>query len=114
MGVSNLHLHIDRIVVEGLPESGQRRFRRALEAQLQELAESGIADGFEGNLRKHIKALNTGQLRSGATPEQAAAQVARSIRQSVFENQPAFSTARPSKAAHSTAKISGGEARHDV
>ncbi|MGB6691940.1 MAG: hypothetical protein WBE76_29200, partial [Terracidiphilus sp.] len=86
--MKSLRLHIDRIVVEGLPEAGQRQFASALEAQLRELAGSGIADGFSGNTRKRIQSLDAGQLRPGATPAQAAAQVANSIRQSIGMNGP--------------------------
>jgi hypothetical protein len=109
-----LHLHIDRIVVEGLSESGQRRFARVLESQLQALAESGIADHFTRNTRKRLQALDVGQLRAGATAEQAAAQVIRSIRQSVFGKGQAGQTeqaARPSVAASAPMKSGGGEAR---
>lgn len=81
--MKTLHLRIDRIVVEGLPESGQRQFVRALESNLREMAESGIADEFTGSTRKRIAALNVGQLRPGATATQAARQVANSIRQSI-------------------------------
>jgi hypothetical protein len=112
--MKSLHLHIDRIVVEGLPESGQRRFMRALEAQLHELADGGIADAFTRNTRKRIQALNAGQLRAGATPEQAAAQVVRSIRQGVFTNGQAVSAARSSIASSARMEASGGEARHNV
>ena len=119
--MKSLHLEIDRIVVEGLPESGQRRFVRALEAQLHELAESGIADSFTRNMRKRVQELNAGQLRPGATPEQAAAQVARSIRQSVFPagqaarqtDSPALSP-RPSMASSAQITTSGSKARHHV
>ena len=54
--MKTLHLHIDRIVVEGLSESGQRRFVRVLESQLHALAESGIADGFTRNTRAGCRA----------------------------------------------------------
>lgn len=103
-----LHLHIDRIVVEGLSESGQRRFARALEAQLHALAESGIADSFTRTTRKRIQSLEVGQLRPGATPEQAAAQVIRSIRQSVFKQTQTAHAAR----SNVSMKPSGGEARN--
>jgi hypothetical protein len=106
-----LHLHIDRIVVEGLSESGQRRFARVLEAQLHALAESGIADHFTRSTRKRVQALEVGQLRPGATPEQAAAQVVRSIRQSVLGKGQAAQAARPSVASTAPIKTSGGEAR---
>jgi hypothetical protein len=108
-----LHLHIDRIVVEGLSESGQRRFARVLESQLRTLAESGIAGEFTRNTRKRLQALEVGQLRPGATPEQAAAQVVRSIRQSVFGKTQTAGAARLSAAAPAPVEPGGGEAhRH--
>jgi hypothetical protein len=103
--MKSLHLHIDRIVVEGLPEAGARQFRSALEAQLRELAESGIADRFSGNVRKRIQSLDAGQLRPGATPAQAAAQIAKSIRQGIGMN---------SRSAARAGATSGGEARTHV
>jgi hypothetical protein len=109
--MKSLHLHIDRIVVEGLSESGQRRFARVLEAQLHALAESGIADNFTRNTRKRLQALEVGQLRPGATPEQAAAQVVRSIRQSVFSKGPAAGAARSAPGSSAPMKSGGGEAR---
>jgi hypothetical protein len=112
--MKSLHLHINRIVVEGLPESGQRRFMRSLEAQLYELAESGIADAFPRNTRKRIQVLNAGQLRSGATPEQAAAQVVRSIRQSVFTNGQTVSARGSSIVSSAPTKTSIGETRHNA
>jgi hypothetical protein len=78
-----LHVHIDRIVVEGLPASGQARFTRALEGRLREMAESGLAAGFKGGTRKRIAGLSAGELRPGATAEQAAAQVAGAIGRAV-------------------------------
>jgi hypothetical protein len=78
-----LHLHIDRIVVEGLPEAGQRQFASALRAQLREFAESGIANQFSGRVRRKIASLNAGQLRAGTTPSQAAMQVVQALRQNI-------------------------------
>lgn len=117
--MKSLHLHIDRIVVEGLPESGQRRFRRALEFELQQLAESGVpASIAESSIRKRIQAVNAGPLRPGTTPEQAAAQVARSIRQSAFPSEKTQGAAdnsavspTPSDASGATTNTSGREAR---
>ena len=78
-----LHLHIDRIVVEGLPDSRRHRFVRALESQLTELAESGLDTAFTRGAQQRIESLNAGQLRPRATAEQAAAQVVNSLRQSI-------------------------------
>jgi hypothetical protein len=84
--MKSLHLAIDRVVVEGLPASGQRRFVRAVEERLRELARSGIAEAFARDTRSRIQSLSAGQLRPGATPDQAALQVVNSIRQSLGAN----------------------------
>lgn len=74
-----LHIHIDRMVVEGLSALGQQRFVRALETQLTKMASDGFPNAFTGGAR-HIAALDAGRLRAGATPEQAAAQVTTALR----------------------------------
>lgn len=78
-GGKTLHLHIDRIVVEGLPATSQRQFESALKQQLREWARGGIADQFQGNTRRRIASLSAGPLRPGATPAQAAARIVGSI-----------------------------------
>jgi len=109
MNARVLNLHIDRLVVEGLPQAEQRRFAGALERRLRELAQSevggGIADQFTRNARKTIAALDAGQLRPGATAEQAAAQVVHSIRRSIRGN---------GQSAGAQTNPSGGEARNHV
>jgi hypothetical protein len=105
--MKSLHLRIDRMVVEGLPEAGQRRFAGALERRLREMARSGLADEFTGNTRKRIAALDAGQLRPGATAEQAAAQVADSIRRSL-------GAPGNGMAASDQGNTRGGEARKHV
>jgi hypothetical protein len=84
--MKSLHLTIDRIMVDGLPASGQRRFVSALQQKLREFAQSGIPEEFAGNTGKRIQSLGAGQLRPGATPEEAALQVVTSIRQSLHAN----------------------------
>jgi len=110
----SVHLHIDRIVVEGLPETGQRQFSRALEDRLRAWAGSGIADGFASDAWMRIRVLDAGQLRTGATASQAAAQVVRSVARSVTR-----SVARPIEksvgaGSRSPRIASGGEARGHV
>jgi len=90
--MKTLHLHIDRIVVDGLPENGQPQFLRALESQLLELAESGIADQFSRNTRRRLQSIDAGQLRLGSSPAQAAAQVTAAIRQTIS---PSGGTTKP-------------------
>ncbi len=75
-----LHIHIDRMMVEGLPMHKQQRFVRALETQLSKLASDGLSDALMGVGTRHISSLDAGRLRAGATPEQAAAQVTAALR----------------------------------
>ena len=75
-----LHLHIDRLVVEGIPAQGRQRFLGALESQLTKLASEGLRDALAGGRKRRIAALDAGVLRAGATPEQAAAQVTAALR----------------------------------
>lgn len=77
-----LHLHIDRIVVDGLPASAQQRFVRALKSGLTEMAENGIPPGLSAGKRR-ISSLDAGQLARGASGEQAAGQVLRAIQQNL-------------------------------
>ena len=78
-----LHLHIDRIVVEGLSESGQRRFARVFEAQLHALAESGIADTSPAIHASGCRRWKLGNCARSDT-RASGAQVVRSIRQMRF------------------------------
>lgn len=67
-----LHLHIDCIMVEGLPPAGQQQLPGALKEALHELTRSGIADELAGDTRKGMQSLDAGRLPPGATPAQAA------------------------------------------
>jgi len=78
-----LHLHIDRLVVDGLPAQGKQRFVRALEAQLTRLAQDGMPTAFAVGRARRIASLDAGPMRAGATPEQAAAQVTAALRGSL-------------------------------
>lgn len=77
-----LHIYIDRMVVEGLPLMGQRRFVRALETQLTQMANDGLPNVFTGGARR-IPTLDAGRMRAGATPEQAASQVTAALRSAI-------------------------------
>lgn len=81
--MKTLHLHIDRIVVEGLSPSDQRQFARSLEHELRQLGQSGIAGEFKGNTRRRIQSLQAGILKPGSRAPQAAAQIAAAIRSSL-------------------------------
>jgi hypothetical protein len=99
--MKKIHLHIDRITVDGLSATEQRRFARALEAQLLALADEGGAGAIVGGQNRVIRSASPGELAPGASANRAAAQVANSIRQSL--------TGRGHASAHSR----GGEARRD-
>jgi hypothetical protein len=78
--MSSVHLHIDRIVVHGMPRTEGRRLAIALEGKLRQWAESGMAGVVPGDAPRAIPSLDAGQLRPGATPAQAAAQIVQAIR----------------------------------
>jgi hypothetical protein len=82
MSARILHLHIDRIVIDGLPASAQQRFMRALRGGLHELAQSEISAAHSAS-RRRIGSLDAGRLSPGATVEQAAGQVLQAIRQNL-------------------------------
>jgi hypothetical protein len=79
--MKELHIHIDRLVVDGLPRSQQRQFVRALEAQLEtqlpQLASQAFASGRSS---QRIARVSAGPMRTGTTPERAAIQVASALR----------------------------------
>jgi hypothetical protein len=75
-----LHIHIQRMVVEGLPAHGQQRFVRALETQLTKMASNGFANAFTGSGARRIATLDAGRLGANATPEQAAGQATAALR----------------------------------
>ena len=78
--MKTLRIHIDRVVVEGLSAAEQRHFRIALEQELHQLAQSGIAESYKGNTRRRIGSLQAGVLQPGSRGAKAAAQVTASIR----------------------------------
>lgn len=80
MNSRTLHLHIDRLVVEGVPAHGRQRFVGALESELTKLASDGLAGALAGSRKREIASLDAGTLRHGATPEQAAKQVTSALR----------------------------------
>ena len=102
--MKTLRLHIDRIVVEGLSPAEQRQFSVALEQELHQLAQSGVADKFQRNTRRHIGSLKAGVLQPGARGAQAAKQIAACIRNSLSVTQ------NPT----SGAAASGGEGHNHV
>lgn len=79
--MSSVHLHIDRIVVHGMPRADGRRLAIALEAKLREWAGKGMTGLDPGDAPHSIPSLNAGNLRPGATPQQAAAQIVHAIQE---------------------------------
>lgn len=102
----SLYLHIDRVTVEGLSAFEQRRFASILQQQLQQLAESGIVDGLNGDMRRSIQSIQAGELRPGSRASEAASQVAAAIRRSLA------TSARP--VSNATASSRGREAHSRV
>lgn len=82
MNARILHLHVDRIVVEGLPEAAQHRFTQALKSGLNRIAEEGLPAGMSTS-RRRISSVNAGPVPPGCSAERAAGQVVRAIRQSI-------------------------------
>ncbi len=80
MNSKALHIHIDRLVVEGLPAGSQRQFVAALETQLSthlpQLAEPAFSRGESQSFPR----VNAGEMRAGSTPERAAAQITTALR----------------------------------
>lgn len=89
-----IHLHIDRITVDGLSLAEQRGFTRAVEAELRALAEGGGIDATAASPDRAIRTLSAGQLQPGATGTRAAAQVAESVRNAVSGRARAGTNAR--------------------
>jgi hypothetical protein len=110
MSARILHLHIDRIVVDGMPASAQQRFMLALRGGLNEMAENGIPPQISAS-RRRIGSLDAGCLSSGATAEQAASQVLQAIRQNLMGSH--ASAARTSGSNGASARTSGTEAKNN-
>jgi hypothetical protein len=81
MSKRTVHIHIERLVVDGIDERGQQRFVRALEAQLAESARGAAAAGvFAGDgVMRRIGRVDAGEMRAGVTPERAAGQVVKAV-----------------------------------
>jgi hypothetical protein len=81
MNKRTVHIHIERLIVDGIDARGQQRFVRALEAQLAESARAAAeARVFAGDaIMRHIGRVDAGEMRAGATPEHAAGQVAKAV-----------------------------------
>jgi hypothetical protein len=81
MSQRTVHIHIDRLVVDGMDARGQQRFMRALEAQLAEAARQAVAAGaFRADgFTRHIERVDAGEMPAGATPEKSAGHVAKAV-----------------------------------
>lgn len=79
-----LHIHIDRLVLDGLPPSSEKQFIGALESQLEAQLRDLAKPAFEGGSRsRRISRLNAGEMRAGATAEAAANQVTSALRSAI-------------------------------
>jgi hypothetical protein len=75
-----LRIGIDRVTLYGFVGTDRRRFARSLEAKLAELAAAHRDhDWSAGARRRHICSLDAGELRAGASAEQAARQIATAL-----------------------------------
>ena len=75
--VPRIRFQIERLMLENYTRSDQLRFARALERTLREFAST--ARGLDWSRIQGPARINAGSLRPGATPEQAARQIARHI-----------------------------------
>lgn len=75
--VPRIHFHIGRLMLENYTRSDQLRFTRTLELTLREFAST--AHDLNWSRVQGPARINVGSLRPGATPEQAARQIARHI-----------------------------------
>lgn len=107
----SVHLHIDRIAVEGLGEAEQRRFARTLDEHLHAWAASPAASSIAANAHVKISALDAGMLKPGATARQAATQVVNSLTRRLGASVNGGHARRP---ARTPANASGKEARGHV
>jgi len=79
--MKSLHIHIDRLVVEGLAPAQQRQFVRALEAQLESQLPQIASQAFaSGRSSQRIARVMASPMRTATTPERAATQVASALR----------------------------------
>jgi hypothetical protein len=77
--MSSVNLHVDRIVVHGMPPTCGRHLAMALEEKLRQWAESGLAGTVPGNAPRAIPSIDAGRSPLGATPAQAAGQIVQAI-----------------------------------
>ncbi len=71
-----LHIRIGRLTMQGYSPAQQKRFTRALQFSLGELAERGGAGQWSAARALRMNRLDAGRLPAGATPEAAARQIA--------------------------------------
>ena len=88
MNKRTVHIHIERLVVDGIDARGQQRFVSALEAQLAGSARVAAASGaFAGyGSARRIGRVDAGEILAGATPDRAARQVAKAIGSAIEGN----------------------------
>jgi len=87
MSSRSLHIHIDRLSVEGLRAQDQLTFVRALERQLTEMASGVLPKAFTAGSRS-LAGFDAGRLHADATPEQAARQVTSALSATLAGKEP--------------------------
>lgn len=73
---SKMHFKIDRITCKGYSAADQRRFTLSLRSNLFELAQRHDGNTWCEAAGLVVERLNAGSLRSGASPEETARQIA--------------------------------------
>ena len=75
-GPSQLHFQIGRITLHGYAPADQKRFSDSLQSSLAEFAHARREVPWTGAAKLRIAHLDAGELRAGASPEEAARHVA--------------------------------------
>jgi hypothetical protein len=83
MNSKALHIHIDRLVVEGLAPNAQRQFVSALETQLAAHLPELAKPAFFRGQSQSIARVNAGEMRAGSTPERAATQITTALNKAI-------------------------------
>ncbi|HEY4048398.1 MAG TPA: hypothetical protein VGM27_16155 [Acidobacteriaceae bacterium] len=74
-----LHFQIGRITAEGFTRGDQKRFESSLRSSLAELAHAHNPHEWSASAGLKVSRLDGGRLRPGASPEEAARQIANRI-----------------------------------
>jgi hypothetical protein len=76
-----VHIHLDRLLVEGLPAGEKQAFLRALEERMRALAADVATEGM--NRSQRIVKVDAGVMRGLGGAETAAGQVVKAVRRAL-------------------------------